>query len=168
MELSTQPDGRLLNGFKKYVDIERDLLYPMLKSSDLANGTIQSIHRSMLVPQRSVGSETNCIESLYPKTWHYLMAHAEQLDRRGSSIYINKPRFSIFGVGDYSFKPWKIAISGFYKILTFRVIGPCAEKPVVFDDTCYFLACETEEEANIIRSILESQVAHEILTAHIF
>jgi len=168
MELSVRSDGRLVNGFKECVDIEEALLYPMLKSSDLANGTIQSIRRFMLVPQRNVGGETISIESLYPKTWLYLMEHAERLDKRGSSIYRNRPRFSIFGVGDYSFKPWKIAISGLYKSLRFRVIGPYVGKPVVFDDTCYFLACETEEEVNIIGRVLKSQVAREILTAHIF
>lgn len=168
MELSVQPNGQLLNGLKEHVDIEDDLLYPMLKSSDLANGAVRTIHRFMLVPQRSIGADTQCIESLYPKTWSYLMEHVERLDRRGSSIYKNRPQFSIFGVGDYSFKHWKVAISGFYKRLRFRVIGPFAGNPVVFDDTCYFLACETEEEANIIGSILESRVAQEILAAHIF
>lgn len=168
MELSVQADGQLLNGLNESVDVEDALLFPMLKSSDLANGTIQPVRRYMLVPQRRIGCETQSIESLYPKTWRYLMQHSERLDARGSSIYRNRPRFSIFGVGDYSFRPWKIAISGLYKSLKFRVVGPEAGKPVVFDDTCYFLACETEEEAVVICSILESSVANEILTAHIF
>jgi len=168
MELSVQPDGRLLNGFKEHVDIEDALLYPMLKSSNLANGTIETILRRMLVPQCSVGCETNSIQSLYPKTWRYLMKYAERLDKRGSSIYRNKPRFSIFGVGGYTFTPWKIAISGLYKSLKFRIVGPYDGKPVVLDDTCYFLACRTKEEADIIMRIIESRVAQEILTAHIF
>lgn len=168
MELLIQPDGQLLNGLKERVNIEDDLLYPMLKSSDLSNGKIQSIRRFMLVPQCSVGCETRSIESLYPRTWTYLMEHIGQLDRRGSCIYKNRPPFSIFGVGDYSFKPWKIAISGLYKNLRFRVVGPYKDKSVVFDDTCYFLACESKEQAKIIKSILDSNIIQEILTAHIF
>ena len=33
------------------------------------------------------------------------------LDNRKSSIYNKRPRFSIFGIGDYSFSKWKVAIS---------------------------------------------------------
>ncbi len=168
MELYIQEDGQLINGLHEIVDIEEELLFPMLKSSDIANGEIVNIKRRMLVPQNAVGSETCSIQSRYPKTWNYLIQHSDLLDRRGSSIYKNKPRFSIFGVGDYSFTFWKIAISGFYKKLQFRMIGPCHGKPVVFDDTCYFLACQTEEEAKIIMHILESKIAQDIFEAHIF
>ncbi|MDP8244910.1 MAG: hypothetical protein P9L94_12560 [Candidatus Hinthialibacter antarcticus] len=168
MELFVQSDGRLKNGFKDYVDIEDALLYPMLKSSDLANGRTREIHRRMLITQQSVGSDTKSIQYLYPKMWHYLNEHAEKLNNRRSSIYKNRPPFSIFGVGDYSFKPWKVAISGLYKKLQFSIIGPYEGKPVVVDDTCYFLSCESEEEANVIGSIFASKVVQDILIAHIF
>jgi len=168
MELKALPDGRFMNGLNVYVDIELDLLFPMLKSSDLANGKIESIHRFMLVPQRTISCNTEFIAASYPKTWKYLQSHADLLDKRKSAIYRGKPKFSIFGVGEYSFTPWKVAISGLYKSLMFRVIGPYKGKPVVFDDTCYFLAFRSEEESLLVKELLESKVCTEILDAFIF
>ncbi len=40
-----------------------------------------------------------------PKTWKYLLSHGEALDGRRSSIYQNRPRFSVFGIGRYSLAP---------------------------------------------------------------
>lgn len=168
MELEVISDGRFMNGLNEIVDIEHDLLFPLMKSSDLANGKIEKINRFMLVPQRAIGDDTKFIASLYPKTFSYLKSHIDLLKKRKSSIYRNKPEFAIFGVGDYSFAPWKVAISGLYKSLRFRVIGPYEGKPVVFDDTCYFLACESECEARLIRDLLTSDVCSEVLGTLVF
>lgn len=129
---------------------------------------IDRISRFMLVPQHGIGDDTGLIASLYPKSWHYLQSHIELFEKRKSSIYRDKPKFSIFGVGEYSFAPWKVAISGLYKSFSFRVIGPYEGKPVVFDDTCYFLACESEREAVFIRDVLTSKACLEILDAFVF
>ena len=65
-------------------------------------------------------NETNYIKYDYPKTYEYSTEHQEIFNGRKSSIYNNKPPFSIFGVGDYSFKPYKVAISGLYKTFHFK------------------------------------------------
>jgi hypothetical protein len=122
----------------------------------------------MLVTQSSVGEDTRIIESKARKTYRYLIDHAKFLDARGSSIYRNRPRFSVFGVGDYTFSQWKIAISGFYKRLAFSIIGPFKNKPVVLDDTVYFIPCKTREEAEFILSLLNSEIAKEFFSAFIF
>jgi hypothetical protein len=92
-------------------------------------------------------------------TWAYLNGHAALFERRGSVIYKNKPAFSIFGIRPYSFAPWKVAISGFYKSLTFAKIGPANGRPVVFDDTVYFLPCQSEDEASFLEELLRSDAA---------
>ena len=84
------------------------------------------------------------------------------------AIYRKRPRFAIFGVGDYSFAPWKVAISGLHKRLQFSVIGGFRQKPIVLDDTCYFLACRHEEEARLIHTLLDSDQAREFFGALIF
>ena len=139
-----------------------------LKSSDIANGFDRQPARWMLVPQRIVGEDTHQIRRLAPKTWQYLQRHAQLLDRRASSVYRNRPRFSVFGVGEYSFALWKVAISGFYKKLDFRVVGPHEGKPVVLDDTCYFIACKTKKEAFFIAQLLNSHVAKDFFCAFLF
>lgn len=165
MELSPSKDG-YRNGLGEMVKIEPDYLFPMMKSSDLGND--RNRHRVMLVTQQSVGNDTSQIEEVAPKTWQYLQDHRGLLDGRGSKIYKNKPSFSIFGVGPYSFTPWKVAISGFYKNLRFSCIGPADGKPIVFDDTIYFLPCASEAEARLLERILNSDAAQEFYMSMIF
>ena len=161
-----QGDSVYVNGLGERLRLETNFLYPMLKSSDLARRAGPS--RYMLVPQRSIGEETSTIAKRAPQTWRYLESHAEILDSRSSSIYRNRPRFSIFGVGDYSFAPWKVAISGFYKKLDFVLVGPKDGKPVVLDDTCYFLPCQTEEDARQLAELLNAQEARGFFDAFVF
>ena len=96
------------------------------------------------------------------------MDHAEKLDARSSVIYRDKPRFSIFGVGAYTFAPWKIAVSGFYKTLNFMKVGQVDGKPVMMDDTIYFLPCQSEAEADFILELVRSQPFVELLSAMVF
>ena len=162
-------DGlRYCNGAGEAVDLEPEYLYPMLKSSDIADGTTVTPRRYMLVPHRTVGADTASIEHTAPRTWQYLQSHCQQLARRASSIYRDRPSFSVFGVGEYSFSPWKVAVAGLYKSLRFAAIGPHEGKPTVLDDTCYFLPCETEEHARHLQFLLHSHPAQQFLNAFIF
>ncbi len=157
MELTATPRG-YRNGLDETVDVEDEFLFPLLKSSDIGNGRIHC-RAAMLVTQKFVGEDTSTISTKAPKTWRYLNRHLSLLDKRGSVIYKGKPAFSIFGVGPYTFAPWKIAISGFYKKLHFVRIGPVDGKPVVFDDTINFLPCWSEGEADFVGGLLQSEPA---------
>ena len=162
-------DGnRLRNGFDESVDLEDEYIFPMLKSSEITNGHSKEPTRWMLVTQRAVGAETSVIRVVASKTWAYLTKHGELLDRRASSIYRNRARFSVFGVGDYTFSPWKVCISGFYKQLRFATVGPYQGKPVVLDDTSYFVSCQSEQEARCIADLLNSRPAREFYSAFVF
>ena len=156
------------NGLGELIELEDTYVYPMLKSSHVARGQVDSPARWMLVTQRYVGEDTRLIQGIAQKTWGYLLGHADRLDGRGSSIYRKRPPFSIFGVGDYSFAPWKVAISGLYKKLQFSVVGSSAGKPFVLDDTCYFLPCQTREQADAVAELLDSSVAREFYSAFVF
>ncbi|HJT31220.1 MAG TPA: N-6 DNA methylase [Pirellulales bacterium] len=156
------------NGLGELVDLEDTYVYPMLKSSDVANGARSDAARRMIVTQQHVGEDTRGIARRAPKTWAYLESHAELLSRRASSIYRDRPPFSVFGVGDYSFAPWKVAISGFYKRLTFVTVGNADDKPTMLDDTSYFIPCKTSEQADYLASLLNSPPAQSLLNAFIF
>ena len=145
MELRKE-GGKLRNGFGENVDIEEDLVFPLLKSSDLANERLKT-NRFVILTQKKVGEDTDYIKINFPKLWRYLSSHKDKLDGRKSSIYKKQPRFSIFGVGDYSFKPYKIAISGLYKNIKFCLIDMIHGKHVMIDDTCYLLGFDTKKEA---------------------
>lgn len=161
-------DGALVNGAGEKVDLEPTYLYPLLKSSDVANGRTSRADRFVLVTQQVIGESTNEIETIAPKTWKYLQLNQAQLNGRKSSIYRGKPAFSIFGVGPYTFAPWKVAISGLYKKLNFVKLGPRGEKPIVLDDTCYFLPCDSEEQADEVLERLATKDAQAFLNSIIF
>lgn len=167
MELFVQGD-RFINGLGEEVDLETTYLYPMLKSSDLANGRHKKPQRYMLVTQQSLGEDTDVIRRRAPKTWKYLTDHAPLLERRASRIYKDRPRFSIFGVGNYSFAKWKVAISGLYKKIDFRVLEPQSGKPIVVDDTCYFLPARNRAEAVVLAAALNSTIASQFYKSLIF
>ncbi len=156
------------NGYGREFKIEDDFCYPLLKSSDLSNNKIKKNRKVMLVPQRRIGEETFHIKQDAPLTWGYLNFYSDELASRGSKIYQNNPRFSIFGVGPYSFKPWKIAISGFYHSLDFRLVGSIGEKPVILDDTCYFLAFNCFERAVVYHNLLNHPICKEFYQSFIF
>ena len=167
MELRPRGAGTFENGLGEVVSLEPAHVYPMLKGSEVTKAH-PTPSRCMLVTQRSVGEDTRRIAAEAPRTWSYLQAHGERLDGRASSIYRKRPRFSVFGIGPYTFAPWKVATAGLTKRLDFRCIGPVAGKPVVFDDTCYFLPCRTEAEARTLADLLDSAQARGVLRSFIF
>lgn len=155
------------NGLGEVVQLEDAFVYPLLKGSDIGSAK-EWRGKYVLVTQRAVGEPTDVIRERAPLTWKYLLAHAEQLDARGSTIYAKNPRFSIFGVGDYAFRPWRIAICGLYKALRFRLVPPMEGRPVMFDDTVYFLSFDTEAEAVETLARLHSKPATGLLSSLIF
>lgn len=154
------------NGLDEHVSVEEEVLYPLLKSSDVAHG--RAPRKRVLVPQHSISESPLALRQRAPRAWRYLLAHQEAVAGRASSIYRNRPPFSIFGVGAYSFAPWKVAIAGLYKTLRFVKIAPFEGRAVLLDDTCYFLPCETEADCDLLIELLASQPATEFLSALTF
>ncbi|ARV57390.1 SAM-dependent methyltransferase [Nostocales cyanobacterium HT-58-2] len=167
MELEREGD-KFCNGYGYVSSLEQDWIYPLLKSSDIGNSRTSACRKYVIVTQRYIGEDTTRLKFDAPKIWMYLQNYQEYLSKRSSSIYRNRPEFSIFGVGEYTFAPWKVAISGFYKNLNFVQVGQIDGKPVVFDDTVYFLSCRSESEASFITALLNSQPAQEFLESMIF
>jgi hypothetical protein len=163
----TRDNGCFVNGLGERCTLEEEYMFPLLKSSDLANGRLRPA-RFVLVTQRHVDDPTEEIRDAAPKTWRYLVDHAKQLDKRGSSIYAKRARFAVFGVGDYSFSPAKVAISGLYKNLQFQPLGSSGGKPIMVDDTCYFIPCETKAEAAFFADLLNSDAAQRFISALVF
>jgi len=166
MELTIQ-NNKLYNGFGEEIELENDILYPYLKSSDLLKDELK-IRRYVIVTQHFIGEETNYIKYKYPKLWSYLDKYSSFLDSRKSTIYKNRPRFSIFSIGEYSFSPYKIAISGLYKRLSFKKIGMVNHKSIMLDDTCNFIPCFSQDEADLIFNLLVSDESLAYLNSIIF
>jgi hypothetical protein len=167
MELN-KVNGHYVNGLNEEIKLEDGLVYGILKSSDLKNTVISQTRKFTIVTQKKVGQETKYIKSEYPKTYEYLTSHESSFNARKSSIYNNKPLFSIFGIGDYSFKPFKVAISGLYKTFHFTLILPQNNKPVMLDDTCYLIGFDKIEFAVYSLILLNSEPTMQFLQSVTF
>ena len=154
------------NGLGVKVEIEADVVFPLLKSSDIAGS--RRPRKWMLVPHKTMTASPEKLRREAPKAWRYLLANAPLVEKRRSAIYRNRPRFSIFGVGEYSFSRWKVAISGLYKRLDFVEVSPFQNRPIVFDDTCYFFACDSAQECRMLHRLLTSRPAQEFWSALVF
>ena len=160
MELSTV-NGMLLNGKNEHVDIEEEFIYPLIKSSNIKTHIISSAKKSVIVTQKKIKEDTQYIQSVAPRTWKYLNDNLELFRARKSSIYRKSPEFSMFGIGDYTFSRYKVAISGFYKKPLFSLLH--SDKPIILDDTCYFLSFDTYELAYVAMVILNSSIVGDFL-----
>ena len=158
--------GIWLNGLGEAADLEPHRLYPLMKGSDLIHGTSPS--RSVLMTQNAIGEDTAHLADNAPRVWRYLQAHSGRLDARASRVYANRPRFCVFGVGAYSFAPWKVAICGFAKRLQFRCVAPQQRRPVILDDTCYLLGCASRADAETLQALMMSPPVQQTLEALIF
>lgn len=156
MELSENGSG-YTNGLNEVVDVDMATLYPLLKSSDIGRG-VKGIRKYLILPQVKISENTSSLQAKAPKTYSYLMSHAKYLDERKSVIYKNKPRFCVFGLGEYSFAPYKVVISALYSDIVFSLIEPKDGKPVMVDDTCYLLGFRNYDFAVLTLHILRSDV----------
>jgi hypothetical protein len=89
-------------------------------------------------------------------------------DKRKSTIYRRQPPFAYFGLGAYSFAPYKVAVSGLHKTPFFRAVGPIQGRPVMFDDTCYFVPCSSSLQAALVASLLNHPICLAFLNSIAF
>ena len=74
----------------------------------------------------------------------------------------------MFGIGNYTFAPWKVAISGLHTAARFQFIATLEGRPVVLDDTSYLLPFEYGRSAAIATALLRSSPTTDLLRSLIF
>lgn len=154
MELRLSSDNKYINGYKEVVDIENNRVFPLVKSSQLKNFVKTEYDRFVIVTQNRLKENTNYISQESPKLWEYLNKNKDRFEQRKSSIYKNSPPFSMFGIGDYTWKSYKVAVSGFYKKPTFSLL--VSSKPAMLDDTSYYLSFDDYDFAYVTMLVLNS------------
>jgi hypothetical protein len=167
MELTLEK-GELRNRLGETVSVEEEHVYPLLKSSDLNGSDNPEPRCRVLVTQKELGADTADLGQRAPHLWKYLSSHEDVFLARKSSIYEDRAPFSMFGIGDYSFTDYKVAVSGMYKTIRFRVVGPREGKPVLFDDTCYLAPCSSGEQACLLAALLNDPRCLSFLNSLIF
>lgn len=160
MELTCE-NHQMINKNGENVFIEDSLVYPLLKSSNLKKPIITESCQHVLITQQKIRQDTGYIKDYAPLTWKYLNDNKQYFDRRKSSIYNRGPDFCIFGIGDYSFKNYKVAVSGFYKKPLFCLVY--GDRPFMLDDTCYYVSFDYYDNAYITMLILNSPLVQNFL-----
>jgi len=160
-------DGGFRNALGEEFELEEDLIYGIMKSSDLKGESVSNPRKFTIITQKKIGQDTGLILEKLPKTKSYLHRHKDYFSNRKSNIYNAKPLFSIFGVGDYSFKPYKVAISGLYKQTKFSLVANNGTI-IMLDDTCYFIGFETYEDALITQFLLNKNETQEFMKSFMF
>ncbi len=168
MEL-VRKEGRWRNSLGEELYIEEEFIYPLVKGSDIRSYDESTRwNRGVIVTQREVGADTMFLKKRAPRLWAYLSAHKQIFDSRKSSVYRNKPPFSIFGVGKYSFADYKVVISGLHKEPMFLAVGPVNGKPLFCDDTCYLLPCRTAVQSATIAALLNHPLCRRFIESIAF
>lgn len=156
-------NNKYVNGFNEELDIESDLIFGLIKSSDLNGTVINQPRKYVIITQRYINEDTSYIEQKYPRLFTYLCKNEEIINNRKSSIYKGKHSFAIFGIGDYSFKPYKVAVSGLYKNPAFSLLIPEDDKPLMVDDTCYLLGFDRLSDAIFTWCVLSDVKVYDLL-----
>ena len=162
MELSIE-GATFTNGLNETVNIEAEYVFPLIKSSMFKSPIVDDFGKYVIVTQKKVREDTSHIETDAPETWRYLTSHKEYFSKRKSSIYKNAPDFSMFGIGDYSYSKYKVGVSGFYKKPLFSVLVSKDGKPVMTDDTSYFICFPSYDTAYTAMLILNSEKVQNFL-----
>ena len=144
------------------MDVEPEHLYPLVKGADLRKPPPARSRRAVIVTQERIGQETSSLQSRAPRLWAYLRGTRAL---RGPEIVDlpGQPRFALFGIGPYSFAPYKVAVSGLHRPAWFQALGPVEGRPVMVDDTSYLLPCQTAAEAAVLMALCNDPVTLELI-----
>jgi len=185
------PDGALIitnppeSGQKKRVKqittkIEADLVYPLVRGRDIEKWCVRFSDRYIIVPHVPSTAEPireSELKTKLPLTYQYLANYREELENR--SIHKlwgrNKPFYTIYDIGPYTFKPYKVVwkrISGEItgKAVSFEcaVVEPINGKPVIPDDSTIMIGFENPEEAYYVAGVLNSVLARAIIASYTY
>ncbi|TFH29905.1 MAG: hypothetical protein E4G98_03035 [Promethearchaeota archaeon] len=166
--LTTDAHGILRNGFGEQVDIEASHIYPVVKSSDIQNILPRPPRYQVIITQKFLGDDTQKLREETPRLWEYLEKHRDKFDARKSKIYQNQSPYAMFGIGPYTFSPFKIGISGFYSTPSFCLLFPDQGIPIIGDDTGYFLGFQDPVTTIYIWALLNQKIVINFLTSLVF
>jgi len=177
--LDRRPDGlvvvrNITEGAKIQVEevieaLEPDLLYPLLRGRDVQRWKAQPSAWILMTQDPNVrrGYNEDWLQDNYPRTYGYLKRFEKVLRDRSAfkRYFTRKPRtgrivetgpfYSMFGVGTYTFAPWKVVWTRLAKIEA-AVVGLHAQSPIVPQETLTMVECSSGNEAHYICALVNS------------
>jgi hypothetical protein len=152
------------------VEIEPDLLYPLLRGRDVSRWRAEPLARLLLVqdPIKRRGIDEDEIQRRWPKTWAYLKRFETVLRKRsGFKRYFTRtdkdgrvvetaPFYSMFDVGEYTLAPYKVVWREQSAWFTCTVVQSINDRPVIPDHKLMLVDLPTDAEAHYLCGALNS------------
>ncbi|MDC7219197.1 MAG: N-6 DNA methylase [Spirochaetales bacterium] len=140
--------------FNEKPDLEEALLHPLLRSGDVGENRAEP-SRWVLLPYDGEGCllEEKTLKKDYPKSWEYLLSRKDKLEGR-KSRFAKKSWYALFGIGPYTFAPWKVV---------WRAMGAKRLEAAVTDEAIPnqamhgYIACRSREEADYLCALLNTK-----------
>jgi len=151
--------------------IEKDLIYPIIKPRHIKKWIIKGYYY-IIIPHKKHGRNNESeLRINYPKTYKYLFSFKRELLKRASRWFKggDKPFYSLFGIGDYTFKPFKVVWSSIGYLPAFAVADKVddkyiGKKEIIPDNTISYIPFDSENEAYYICGILNSELVHKLFS----
>jgi hypothetical protein len=147
-------------------DLEPDYIYPLIKPNNTKRWHIDG-YFYMLLPQKKDGENNEShLRVKFNKTYSFLSRFKNELLSRKSKWFKGegKPFYSIFGIGEYTFKPYKIVWCCMSYKPDFSVVSKVNDKlignkEVIPDNTIGNISFDSKDEAHFVCSVLNSEKA---------
>ena len=154
-------------------EIEADLVYPFVSGASLRRWGY-AIAGHYIVPH-SIGSGQSAIdigvmEDHYPLTLDYFNLFRRQLENR--SIHLrwgkNQPFYALYGIGPYSFAPYRVAWKRTTREFSAAVISSITDpwlgkKSVVANGKVMIIPFDNKEEAHFICAVLNAPIFRRLI-----
>jgi len=152
------------------VELESDLLYPLLRESDLRRWYARPVLTILMVQDSDTrrGIDELTVQRRWPKTWTYLkrfeaplrqrsgfLRYFTRQDKRGQVVETG-PFYSMFNIGDYTFAPWKVVWPNMGDRLDAAVVSEHEGKVVIPQHIVTVLSLQSSEEAHYVAAVVNS------------
>jgi SAM-dependent methyltransferase len=154
--------------------IEPDLLYPLLRWSDVRRWRAASRDHILLAqdPATRTGIGEDLMRTRYPRTWAYLEQFRGLLVSRAAyRRYQQRGSFySMYNIGPYTMAPVKVVWRRMDRRINAAVVEEfhdplLGRRPMIPQETCVLVACDSADEAHYLAALLNSAIVNELVRA---
>ena len=155
--------------------IEPDLLYPLVRWSDVRRYSAVPRGHILLAqdPATRAGIGEDVMRQRYPRTLAYLEQFRGLLTARAAYRRYQQggPFYSMYNVGPYTVAPVKVVWRRMDRRINAAVVEEIDDpvlgrRPVVPQETCVLVACDSADEAHYVCAVLNSAVVNDLVSAH--
>lgn len=163
------------------VKVEPDLVYPLVRGRNVKRWFVGEGDSYIIVPHDSKGKPIYEKEMRinYPETYSYLYKFKSELESRSIYKKLGKgaPFYTLFGIGEYTFAPYKVVWKHISGSITGKADFNCAvigykddkflgRKLVIPNHKLMLVPLQSEEEAYYLAGVLNSSIVRAVVASY--